>query len=363
MKKLSIVILSIILSFCASAQIDPISVYQYLRRGELEKAKVGIDKTCSNEATNGQAKTWFYRGNIYLSIYLSDNPEYKKLDTNALQIAHDSYQRAIQIDSEVSNSYLAPPSPVIGLFVVGEQFYNKGVDKYKNKQYLDAIRSFGVTQNINTQFGRKDTNASYNILLCKKQLEKNMSNSILVENNSIVNNNASNCAFRNVTWGDNSSEVQSKEEGAMIVEGDGTGFHLISYNARVFNLDAILLYVFAKDSLTRARGSICESFGNKNNYIVEYSNIKDKLIEKYGKPISDEQRWKDDYYKDNPDNYGMAVSAGLLEYYSEFETDCMKIIIVLSGENSDINLSFEYISKKYSALENKVKREAEQNDY
>jgi tetratricopeptide (TPR) repeat protein len=174
MKKFALVILASLLIVGASAQnAILVSAYNYLRSGTLDKAKLNIDLASANVQTSGLAKCWFYRGNIYISIFLSTVPKYKALDTNALQVAYDSYEKAIGIDKEVTNEYLNPPSPIIGLYVVGEQFYNQGVDLYNNQKYSDAISKFEMTRGINAGFGYKDTIATFNAALCAIQLNDN----------------------------------------------------------------------------------------------------------------------------------------------------------------------------------------------
>jgi len=154
-------------------QAKVVSAFNYLRNGQLDKAKLNIDEASKNDATKGLAKTWFYRGNIYLNIHLTTNNKYKGLDTNALQVAYDSYQAAIAIDPNISNENLAPTSPMLGLFVIGEQYYNKGVELYNVKNYTEAMTNFEMTKKINTIFQIKDTTATFNIALCALNLKDN----------------------------------------------------------------------------------------------------------------------------------------------------------------------------------------------
>jgi tetratricopeptide (TPR) repeat protein len=108
-------------------------------------------------------------------------PKYKALDTNALQVAYDSYQKAIEIDKEVMNENLNPPSPVIGLYVVGEQYYNQGVDFYNKGSYSTAMERFEMTRKINGIFGYKDTIATYNAALCAIQMKDDKKAKSLLE--------------------------------------------------------------------------------------------------------------------------------------------------------------------------------------
>lgn len=169
MKKFAFVFLASLLIMEAAAQnASVISAFNYLGRGQFDKAKAMIDPATVNVQTSGQARTWFYRGNIYLSIYLS--PKYKSLDTNALQVAYDSYQKAIEIDKDISLESLNPPTPIIGLYVVGEQFYNQGVDLYNLGNYTVSMEKFEMTRKINNIFSIKDTIATFNAALCALQL-------------------------------------------------------------------------------------------------------------------------------------------------------------------------------------------------
>ncbi len=170
MKKLTVSLVAILISAMAFSQTTKVvSAFNYLRNGQLEKAKLNIDEACLNDQTKGQAKTWFYRGNIYLSLFLTKEPKYKNLDTNALQASYDAYQKAIAIDPQISNENLVPPSPMVGLYYIGEQFYNQGADLYNNKNYPTALTKFEMTKKINDIFGAKDSIATFYAAQCAMQ--------------------------------------------------------------------------------------------------------------------------------------------------------------------------------------------------
>jgi tetratricopeptide (TPR) repeat protein len=174
MKKLASFLLAVLFTSIAFTQNENvISAFTYLKNGQLDKAKKYIDLATVNEQTKGLAKTWFYCGNIYLSISLTEDAKYKALDSNATQIAYDAYQKAIQLDPEISNENLMPNSPKIGLYFLGDQYYNKGVDLFYKKQYTEALGMFEQTKKINNIFGQKDSNATFNAALCAVQLQDN----------------------------------------------------------------------------------------------------------------------------------------------------------------------------------------------
>ncbi|MFA4850998.1 MAG: tetratricopeptide repeat protein [Bacteroidales bacterium] len=138
------------------------SAVSSLNKGFLDKARNFIDPCIIDPSTKDWPKTWKYRGDIYLQILLSKEDKYKNLDSNALQIAYDSYQKAIELDSK--KEYFDDIK--FQLYVCGEQFYNKGVELYTLKKYEDAMTSFDKTSIINGIFGLADTLATYNAALC-----------------------------------------------------------------------------------------------------------------------------------------------------------------------------------------------------
>lgn len=135
------------------------SAWNYLNKGKLDKAKTSIDKCIAHEATMNDAKTWFYRGNVYLAIKLSEDSNYRKLDPNPLQVSYDAYLKALQLDTKKEFA----EDIMQRLMIVGEQFYNKGVEGFQAKQYDEAIKNFENTVKINQNLGKTDTLAMYNV--------------------------------------------------------------------------------------------------------------------------------------------------------------------------------------------------------
>jgi len=163
MKKAAILLAIVFSINIANAQkLSFQSAVSSLNKGFLDKAKKFIDPCIIDPSTKDWPKTWKYRGDIYLQIYLSKEAKYKNLDSNALQIAYDSYQKAIELDSK--KEYFDDIK--FQLYVCGEQFYNKGVEIYNLKKYEDAMTNFDKTSIINGIFGLADTLATYNAALC-----------------------------------------------------------------------------------------------------------------------------------------------------------------------------------------------------
>ncbi len=167
MKKLSLILLlSIAFSGLYAQQNKLMNAFSYYKNGQLDKAKESIDECILNEKTSTQAKTWFYRGNIYLGIAISKDEKYRALNTDStILISYQAYNKAIELDKEISNEMIAPQSPMRGLYVISEQFYNKGVELYSKGKYKEAMDAFDRTIKINTNFGTNDTSATYNAAL------------------------------------------------------------------------------------------------------------------------------------------------------------------------------------------------------
>lgn len=138
------------------------SAISYNKNNRLDKAKENIDAATIHEKTMNESKTWSYRGRIYVKIASTTNPEYQKLEPNALQIAYDAFQKSIEMDTEKEFEQ----DNMIGLFSCSDQYYMKGVESFNKKEFKDAIDFFEKTVKINTAYGRKDTSAIFNAALC-----------------------------------------------------------------------------------------------------------------------------------------------------------------------------------------------------
>jgi tetratricopeptide (TPR) repeat protein len=143
------------------------SAYSSLSKGYYDKALKYIEPATTDITTKDWAKTWMYRGDIYLGILLSKDDKYSKLDSNALQKAYDSYQKAIELDTK--KEYYQ--DMMLKLFVCGEQYYNKGVALYTAQKYLDAMNSFDKTASINATFKIADSLATYNAAIYAEYAE------------------------------------------------------------------------------------------------------------------------------------------------------------------------------------------------
>lgn len=157
MKKFTVIIimLSVIGSAFAQKQ-DRTTAFNHLRKGQLDKALQYIEPTISDPTTMNDAKTWFYRGNIYLQIHMDS--AYKHLDPNALSKSFESYQRMMQLDTKKEFYYDA----IKNLLVISEQLYNKGVESFKIADYNTALENFEKAVTVSASYDNIDTLAIFN---------------------------------------------------------------------------------------------------------------------------------------------------------------------------------------------------------
>lgn len=141
------------------------SAFNYQRYGKLDLAKEAIDKAAQNEKTIGDAKTWFYRGNIYYDIAVSNEPKFQTLDPDPFAVAYESYMKAQQLDEKGEFKLEIIKYTV----AIGEGYYNKGVLYYNESKFKDAAINFEKAFNISEAIGSVDTSALVNAAVSAAQ--------------------------------------------------------------------------------------------------------------------------------------------------------------------------------------------------
>jgi len=137
----------------------------------LKKAKEYIDAAAQHPETGIEAKTWIYRGDIYLGAYANDlslegekqkdvtDPAKKNLVSYSnvpiadLQTAYDSYSKVKQFDKK--NNYAEEVAK--DLYLVESHFDNKGRADYNSKKSAEAGVSFEKCYEISLVLGKADT--------------------------------------------------------------------------------------------------------------------------------------------------------------------------------------------------------------
>lgn len=145
---------------------------------------------------------------------------------------------------------------------------------------------------------------------------------------------------RNVNWGMSISEVKKTEN--LILEAETKEF--LAYKSKIIGFETMIYYVFKNNRLSQVLYSFNQKNTVKNQYIIDYKLIKNAIKEKHGEPLNYQEKWIDDLYKDDPNQYGMAVAVGALSYKTEWQNARTKIGLMLSGNNFDFSLSCAYFS-------------------
>ena len=144
-----------------------VSAYNYMNSGDLDKAKAAIDKAALHEKTSGWAKTWYYRGKIYLAIHRSENEKYKSLDKNALIVANESFSKAISLDTRrIDKNDL-----MLNYNIASNLAFQEGVTYYNAADYATAINYFTRTAASKEDMQVVDSLSIFNIGLCAENLK------------------------------------------------------------------------------------------------------------------------------------------------------------------------------------------------
>lgn len=191
MRKLMFLIATIALSFSLSAQKSVVtSAWSYLKDGFLDDAKKSIDRAEQHQSTKDWYKTHYFKGMIYQDIGISENPRYKSLCTNCLDISYDAYIKAIQlnfVNPEYKNLDLTTEVGLmkfVGVLqkfderdyesteslmdmitnrlpALSNAFINEGVTKFQEADYENAYAKFEKATMIATLSFKVDTQLYY----------------------------------------------------------------------------------------------------------------------------------------------------------------------------------------------------------
>lgn len=174
--------------------------------------------------------------------------------------------------------------------------------------------------------------------------------SIAILLNFINTTRADDFTFRKTKWGMSKSDVKNSEPLKLFQEEDD----LLVYKTKVLNKNVFVGYVFIDNQLVRTKYVLAESHSNQNDYIDDYLSFKAILEKKYGKPVDDQTIWRNDLYKSEYSDWGMAISIGHLVFHSTWITSSTEIMNILSGDNYEISCEVEYRSTKLKEIEKKA---------
>ncbi len=169
MKKLSFIIallLCVNISFAQKGKVT--SAVSFFTQGKLDKAKELIDEAIGHENCVNWAKAYMVRGQIYQAIFETQDENYKKLASDPLSVAWESFQKVIQLDEkkkfekDLKAQYA---NLVIDFTNQGVICYNQGMKTDDIKDFKDAVNNFKRVLEINeSPLGTQkvDTTVIYN---------------------------------------------------------------------------------------------------------------------------------------------------------------------------------------------------------
>jgi len=168
--------------------------------------------------------------------------------------------------------------------------------------------------------------------------------------------------FRQVIWGMSQEQVKEIEKDEFVQKqySKSTGLDILAYKGQAGGFECLIAYYFAENQLVEGRYVFMEKHSNRNLYIDDFKNIKNSLIEKYGKPEGDNVIWRDDLYKDNPSDWGMAICIGHLVFEATWKLFETKINLQLKGDNYKITHTLSYKSEieKHKKLVKEAEKKA-----
>jgi tetratricopeptide (TPR) repeat protein len=156
-KLLLIILLSGLVTGLHAQNKNVVSAFNYLKRDRLDKAKEAIDPATTHEKTMNDPKTWFYSGNVYLALFLTEEEEYKGLHPNPLDKALSDYRKSLELDTK--EAYTKEVNERI-LFAASK-YFEMGVKAYNDQDYKKSSDAFAQAAEISRGYQMIDTVAIF----------------------------------------------------------------------------------------------------------------------------------------------------------------------------------------------------------
>ncbi len=144
MMKKSILLIALLISFSGVyAQKSKVNnAESLLKTQKLDEALDAINEAIdpNNEKSEKSIpwiKTWEVRGDIYCEIFKSDNESFKSLAENPLDIALESYKKAIELDGKGGSN-----TTKIKLTLMLADLSNQAIEAYNAENYGTALGAF-----------------------------------------------------------------------------------------------------------------------------------------------------------------------------------------------------------------------------
>jgi len=165
--------------------------------------------------------------------------------------------------------------------------------------------------------------------------------------------------MRGTEWGMPKEQVRRIEKSRLIAEED----RYLCYETEISRLDTRLYFFFDhRNQLYLIKYDFMRTHINQNLYIYDFKRVDKILRKEHGKPDVHREIWRRDLYKNDKDNWGMAIAVGDLGYFTQWKRET-RIRHSLSGDNFKIKHSLSYsnpkLEKEYEEFTEKKKVEKE----
>jgi tetratricopeptide (TPR) repeat protein len=132
---------------------------------DIKDAKSYIDKATAHEDTKTKAKTWVYRGRIYMLIAQSKDTSVTKLSANAIDEATNAYAEAVKLDTK--GNYPEAKNALKNCMMF---LSNSGIEKFQAGNFSEALSSFEKVITFTEQSENKiDSNAVFNAAMAAER--------------------------------------------------------------------------------------------------------------------------------------------------------------------------------------------------
>ena len=141
-----------------------------------------------------------------------------------------------------------------------------------------------------------------------------------------------------LTWGMTQQQVQDLYPGA---HGND---NYLALEAVIEGLSALQGFVFTEQRLTGVMVHFQSKHHDRSAYLRDYDQLKRALTDRHGHPTKHSTEWTDDFYKNQPEQYGFALELGHMSKRAAWKSRDTLIDLYVVGRNKEITLTLMYQS-------------------
>ncbi len=139
MKKITLLLLAVIISAAATAQKGKVSAAEtFIREGAYDKAKEAIEAAIAHPKTVGFAKTYYVKGKLCQQAFDSGDPKTMELYPDILMEAYRNFEKAVELDPKLKNVVIRENAYAL----LGNSLLNDAINKFNESDYKGAMESF-----------------------------------------------------------------------------------------------------------------------------------------------------------------------------------------------------------------------------